>query len=88
MAAFKCAVEAGCDGIELDVHRCAQESSWSFTMSSLPHHQWSGLVSDATLPELKRLSAGAWYDKEFSGEKLPTLEEVLQFVDGRAIVNV
>jgi len=89
MAAFKCAVEAGCDGIELDVHRCASGELVVIHDVFLSRTtNGAGLVSDATLPELKRLSAGAWYDKEFSGEKLPTLEEVLQFVDGRAIVNV
>ena len=42
-----------------------------------------GMVSDYTLSELKALDAGSWFDARFKGERLPTLEEVLEMVDGR-----
>ncbi|MBI2846004.1 MAG: glycerophosphodiester phosphodiesterase, partial [Chloroflexi bacterium] len=39
-----------------------------------------GRVQDLTLEELKRLDAGSWFDEEFEGERIPTLEEVLDLV--------
>lgn len=40
----------------------------------------TGKVSDLTLAELRRLDAGKWFDARFAGEKVPTVEEVLQLV--------
>lgn len=37
-------------------------------------------VVDSTLAELRKLDAGAWKDKKFAGEKLPTLDEMLATV--------
>jgi glycerophosphoryl diester phosphodiesterase len=89
MASFKRAIEAGCDGIELDVHRCASGELVVIHDPFLSRTtNGAGLVGDASLSELKRLTAGAWFDKEFAGEKIPTLEEVLQFVAGRVTLNL
>ncbi|MBX3276877.1 MAG: glycerophosphodiester phosphodiesterase [Acidobacteria bacterium] len=41
-------------------------------------------VSDFTLEELKRLDAGAWFDEKFRGERIPTFQEALDVVRGRA----
>src|SRR5258708_35072336 len=38
-----------------------------------------GKVHDLTLTELRRLDAGSWFGSEFAGERIPTLEEVLEF---------
>ena len=34
-------------------------------------------VSDLYVEELKQYDAGSWYDSAFSGERIPTLKEVL-----------
>jgi glycerophosphoryl diester phosphodiesterase len=47
-----------------------------------------GYVGEKTLTELKRLDAGAWFHPSFVGEKVPTLEEVLQTVKGRVKLNL
>ncbi len=39
----------------------------------------AGNVHDFTLAELRKLDAGMWFDREFMGQRIPTLEEVLQF---------
>jgi glycerophosphoryl diester phosphodiesterase len=41
-------------------------------------------VSDFMLEELKRLDAGAWFDEKFRGERIPTFQEALDVVRGRA----
>jgi glycerophosphoryl diester phosphodiesterase len=36
-----------------------------------------GKVSGSTLAELKKLDAGAWFDRKYKGERVPTLREAL-----------
>jgi len=40
----------------------------------------TGRVADLTLEELRRLDAGNWFDPRFAGEKVPTVDEVLNLV--------
>lgn len=47
-----------------------------------------GLVMDHTLEELRELDAGSWFNERFAGERIPTLEEVLQAVKGRCTLNI
>ena len=37
-----------------------------------------GLVSAATLAEIRKLDAGAWFDQRFAGERVPTLMETVE----------
>lgn len=42
------------------------------------------VISDFTLAEIKLLDAGSWFDKKFAGEKVPTLQEMIDLVRGKA----
>jgi glycerophosphoryl diester phosphodiesterase len=42
------------------------------------------VVNDFTLAEIKRLDAGSWFDKKFSGEKILTFDEAVAIVKGKA----
>ncbi|MFN2447986.1 MAG: glycerophosphodiester phosphodiesterase family protein [Vicinamibacterales bacterium] len=42
------------------------------------------LANDFTLEEIKRLDAGDWFDVKFSGERVPTFDEAVALVRGRA----
>ena len=42
------------------------------------------LANDFTLAEVKRLDAGSWFDPKFSGERVPTFDEAVTLVKGRA----
>jgi glycerophosphoryl diester phosphodiesterase len=44
----------------------------------------TGRVSDLRLEDIRRLDAGKWFGKEFAGEKVPLLGEVLDAVGGKA----
>lgn len=37
-----------------------------------------------TLAEIKRLDAGAWFDARFAGERIPTFQEAIDLVRGKA----
>jgi glycerophosphoryl diester phosphodiesterase len=42
------------------------------------------LANDFTLEEIKRLDAGSWFDPKFAGEKVPTFQEAIDLIKGRA----
>jgi glycerophosphoryl diester phosphodiesterase len=42
------------------------------------------LVHDFTLAEIKRLDAGSWFDVKFAGAKIPTFQEAIDAVRGKA----
>ena len=44
--------------------------------------QW--LVGDFTLAEIKRLDAGSWFNAKFAGARIPTFQEAIDAVAGRA----
>jgi len=45
-------------------------------------------VCELTLAQLQELEAGAWFDDEFAGEPIPTLEQVIRWARGRLVLNV
>jgi glycerophosphoryl diester phosphodiesterase len=47
-------------------------------------NQRSWNVSDFTLQELKTLDAGSWFDAKFKGERVPTFQEAIDLVKGKA----
>lgn len=42
------------------------------------------LVADFTVAELKRLDAGSWFDRKFAGARIPTFQEAVDLVRGKA----
>lgn len=47
-----------------------------------PVKRW--LVGDFTLAELKTLDAGSWFDRKFAGARIPTFQEAIDLVKGKA----
>lgn len=41
-------------------------------------------ISDFTLQELKTLDAGSWFDAKFAAERIPTFQEAIDLVKGKA----
>jgi glycerophosphoryl diester phosphodiesterase len=41
-------------------------------------------ANDLTLAEIKTLDAGSWFDARFAGERIPTFEEAIALIKGRA----
>ena len=42
------------------------------------------VANDFTLAEIKRLDAGSWFNAKFSGEKIPTFDEAIALIRGKA----
>jgi glycerophosphoryl diester phosphodiesterase len=89
LAAFEKAVELGADGIEFDVHLSADGVPvviHDFTVDGTT--DGSGQVASLTLAQLKQLDAGSTFDPPFIDERIPTLEEVLETVESRLLLNI
>lgn len=89
LAAFLLAAELGADGIELDVQLSKDGEVvviHDFVLETTTNGQ--GPVGDRTLAELKELDAGSSYDPVFSGQRIPTLEEVIEAVGRQLLLNI
>jgi len=51
-------------------------------VSGTPTRRW--YVSDFTLQEIKQLDAGSWFDPKFKGARIPTFQEAIDLVRGKA----
>src|SRR5579864_4282985 len=80
MAAFERAAELGAPFIETDLHLTRDARFVAIHDATLERTtNGCGNVHDFTLPELRRLDAGLWYDRAYADQRIPTLEEVLEF---------
>lgn len=89
MAAFRLALELGADAIELDVHATTDGHLVVMHDASVNRTtDGSGELAGLRLTEIRALDAGRWYGMKFAGERVPLLEEVLEFARGRLLVDV
>ena len=89
LAAFRSAFERGADGIELDVRLTSDERLVVFHDRKLNRTSGGrGLVSHATLDEVRALDVGAWFAPEFRGAQAPTLDEVFELLPPGFLINV
>jgi glycerophosphoryl diester phosphodiesterase len=83
-AAAKC-LEWGVDYLELDVNMSADGVHYLFHGPTLePTTDGRGNFADLTSTEIDRLDAGSWFSPEFTGTRVPRLEEFLGWVAGKA----
>lgn len=89
MAAFQSAIDKGADIIEFDVHETKDGEI-------VVHHDYyidrctngSGFIGNFLLGEIQEIDAGAWFSKKFSGERIPSLEEILESFAGKVNFEV
>ncbi len=89
LSAFGLAIDQGADAIELDV-RLSHDNELVVIHDPTLRRTTSGKgrVRNYTVSELKLLDAGSWFDQSFIGERIPTLSEIFQLVDGRVGINI
>ncbi len=84
---FERALELGADWIELDVHLTRDGALAVIHDETVDRTtDGHGLVKDHTLAELKKLDAGAWFGREYAGQRIPSLDEVLVWARERNTV--
>ncbi len=77
--AFKKSLEIGCDGFETDIHLTVDGYPvvcHNYTIDETS--DGNGNIKDKTLEELRRYDFGSYFNEEFAGTQLPTLEEFLE----------
>lgn len=89
LAAFLKAAEAGADMVELDVHLTRDNHLVVIHDDNVRRTtDGSGWVGRMTLAAVKALDAGCRFSPAFAGERIPTLEEVIEATRGRIALNI
>lgn len=88
MLSFEKAVEAGCEGIELDVHLTKDNQlviihDEKIDRTSNQH----GFVKDMTYEELCRVDFSYKYTNQFGFQKIPTLREYFEFIKEKDLIT-
>lgn len=87
LAAFRCALDAKSPAVECDVQRTRDGRLVVIHDQTLDRTtDGRGSVAALTFEELRRFDAGSWFGPAFAGERVPSLDEVLDLVRGRAFV--
>ncbi len=91
MAAFRRAVEMGARFIETDMHLTRDARIVAIHVPTLDRTtNGHGAVHLQPLEEIRALDAGAWFGsgsgESFAGERIPTLDEILQFARQRDVI--
>ena len=89
MTAFRKALEAGADGIELDA-RMTQDGKIVVMHDSTVDRttNGSGKVRELSFAEILSLDAGSKKDSMFANERIPVLEQVFDELGGKLLINV
>lgn len=89
LSAFKEAIRLGAQMIEFDV-QLSKNNKLVIIHDTLVDRttNGSGLVKNLKLNKIRRLDAGSWKSKEFAGEKIPTLKEVLRIMPQNIWLNI
>lgn len=89
LSAFELALTQEAHGVELDVKLSADGEIVVIHDATVDRTtDGKGRVSQLTLAALHELDAGSFFSVKFSGEKIPTLEEVFETIGDRALINV
>lgn len=89
LPAFQTALDMGVDGVELDV-QCSSDGQLmvihDFHLDDLT--DGTGLVRAQSAADLAKLDAGSHFSADYAGVSIPTLDEVMDLLQGRCVVNV
>jgi glycerophosphoryl diester phosphodiesterase len=89
LVSFLAAMDAGAHMIELDVMLSRDRKVVVIHDATVDRTtNGHGPINGYTIEELKALDAGTWFQPRFAGERIPTLEEVLEHVRDRAMINI
>jgi glycerophosphoryl diester phosphodiesterase len=84
LPALEAALEAGAHVAEIDVRLTRDGKLVVMHDADVDRTtDGSGPVKALTLGEVKKLDAGRWFDRKYTGIKVPTLDEVLTWSRGR-----
>ena len=65
-----------------NVEQLFPDRAISISIEGKTRRAW--VANDFTLAEIKTLDAGSWFDEKFAGEKVPTFDEAIALIRGKA----
>jgi glycerophosphoryl diester phosphodiesterase len=65
-----------------NVEQLFPDRAVSISLEGKTRQAW--VANDFTLAEIKQLDAGSWFDKKFAGETVPTFDEAIAVIRGKA----
>lgn len=78
LSSFREAAKLAVHGVEFDVHMTKDDELVVIHDERIDRtSNGSGFIKDMTFEELRQYDYGSWFSSAFSGEVIPTLEEVL-----------
>ncbi len=86
LAAYRRAIELGCDWIEVDVRTTRDGQLVSIHDATIDRYVTdgsTGRVESMTLQELRRLDIGSRIDPKWREERIPTLREIFEVCEGK-----
>jgi glycerophosphoryl diester phosphodiesterase len=80
LAAFRRATALGASFIETDL-QLSRDARFVAIHDDTVNRTTNGhgKVHELTLADLRKLDAGSWFGSEFTGERIPTLDDILEF---------
>ena len=89
LASVALAVEQGADIVEIDVQETADGEVVVVHDSDLMRVGGAAIkIWEATHDEILQIDVGSWYGAEFSDQRVPTLEQVLEICRGQSWVDI
>lgn len=89
LPAFRAAISAGAHMIEFDVQLTKDNELVVMHDATVDRTtNGTGLVTELTFEEIRKLDAGSWKASDFAGERVPTMREVLEIMPVNIWLNV
>ncbi|MEM1178128.1 MAG: glycerophosphodiester phosphodiesterase family protein [Acidobacteriota bacterium] len=89
LVAIRQAIEIGADMVEIDVTLTRDGHVIVLHDETLERTtDGGGAALETQLADIQKLDAGSWFDARYAGEKVPTLQEVLDLVTDRILLNI
>lgn len=89
LEAFRQAIDCGAKLVEADIQITKDSIPIVFHDDELGRTvSGTGLIAEYTYQELKNLSAGIWFNEKYENEKIPTLDELIELIKGKAFLGM
>ncbi|AHM62961.1 glycerophosphoryl diester phosphodiesterase [Flammeovirgaceae bacterium 311] len=92
LASVKLGYEQGAEAVEIDIHLSADDQLMVIHDKDTRRTTGSRnlTIKDTPSEELRKLEVGSWKNQQYSGEKIPLLEEVLALVpeDKKLVIEI
>lgn len=85
LAAYQRAIDTGIPAIEVDVHITKDYHIVAIHDDHLGRtSKTNKQISESTYSELLNIEVGSWFDQKFTGQQIPTLDQVLDLIQNKS----